>query len=103
MGIPDTQMALFHCIDSGIKQPFFSIYDLEEPINIQDMSHSNMKLTRVLLMLGPEPIDEMAQEILGTISGSIVENQFNLQLFNEGSREVLEQFISQLFLSILKN
>ncbi|MGX7446171.1 BglG family transcription antiterminator [Dolosigranulum pigrum] len=103
IGIPDTQMALFHCIDSGIKQPFFSIYDLEEPINIQDMSHSNMKLTRVLLMLGPEPIDEMAQEILGTISGSIVENQFNLQLFNEGSREVLEQFISQLFLSILKN
>ena len=103
IGIPDTQMALFHCIDSGIKQPFFSIYDLEEPINIQDMSHSNMKLTRVLLMLGPEPIDEMAQEILGTISGSIVENQSNLQLFNEGSREVLEQFISQLFLSILKN
>ncbi|WP_347300723.1 BglG family transcription antiterminator [Dolosigranulum savutiense] len=103
IGIPDTQMALFHCIDSSIKQPFFSIYDLEEPINIQDMSHSNMKLTRVLLMLGPEPIDEMAQEILGTISGSIVENQFNLQLFNDGSREVLEQFISQLFLSILKN
>lgn len=103
IGIPDTQMALFHCIDSGIKQPFFSIYDLEEPINMQDMSHSNMKLTRVLLMLGPEPIDEMAQEILGTISGSIVENQSNLQLFNEGSREVLEQFISQLFLSILKN
>lgn len=98
IGIPNTGIGLFHCIHETIKEPSFSIVDLPQPFDIINMEQKKMKLNRVLLLLAPDPMDASTQDMMGTISASIVESDANLHLFNNGSKEQIEHHLNQLFL-----
>lgn len=98
IGIPNTGIGLFHCIHETIKEPSFSIVDLPQPFDIINMEQKKMKLNRILLLLAPDPMDASTQDMMGTISASIVESDANLHLFNNGSKEQIEHHLNQLFL-----
>lgn len=102
IGLPNTNMALFHCIDPAIKKAFFSIYDLATPIEVIGIDRQPMQMHRVLMMLGPDPLSENAQEILGSISSAIVDSQLTMEIFNSGSKQLLNNYLSSLFLDKLK-
>lgn len=102
IGLPRTNMALFHCIDSDIQEPYFAIYEIPQSFEINSIDKGIIKMKRVLMMLGPEPLSEEAQEILGMISSSIVESDMHLELFNSGSKEAIEAFLNTLFLEKYK-
>jgi mannitol operon transcriptional antiterminator len=95
-------MALFHCIDEAVKRPYFGIFDLSSTFEIENMEKESMELKRVLLMMAPEPLDESIQEIMGTISSAIVESTFNLQMFDTGRKDLLQHYLSGLFLGKVK-
>lgn len=102
IGLPDTNMALFHTLDESIRVPYFAIYELEHPIEIQAIDKNPIQMRRILLMLGPDPLSNETQEILGMISGAIVESSENMELFNIGSAKQINQFLNKLYLEKIK-
>lgn len=102
IGLPETHMALFHTVDENILSPYFAIYELEYPIEIPAIDKNLIQMKRILLMLGPEPLSAATQEILGMISGAIVESSANMELFNSGSAKQISQFLNQLYLEKIK-
>ncbi|SFH54338.1 BglG family transcription antiterminator [Pisciglobus halotolerans] len=103
IGLPETNMALFHSVDESVVKPYFAIYELDQPISIEAIDHKLIQMERILMMLGPDPLSETTQEILGGISSAIVENPVNTKLFNNGTKELIHGFLSQLFLERIKN
>ncbi len=97
IGLPGTNMALFHCIDPEIKEPYFAIYEIPETFVMDSIDKGTIRMNRVLMMLGPDPLSETAQEILGLISSSIVESDVNLELFNFGSKKSINTYLNALF------
>ena len=102
IGLPNTNMALFHCIDSTIKQPFFSIYELPKALEVLGIDRNPIQMQRILMMLGPDPLSESSQEILGSISSAIVESDLTMEIFNSGSKQLLNNYLSSIFLEKLK-
>ena len=102
IGLPNTNMALFHCIDPTIKQSFFSIYELPKPIEVLGIDRNPIQMQRILMMLGPDPLSENSQEILGSISSAIVESDLTMEIFNSGSKQLLNNYLSSIFLEKLK-
>ena len=98
IGIPETNLALFHCISSEIKFPYFSIYEIKEPLSIIGMDRTSIKVKRILLLLGPEPLSDYDQKVLGEISASIIESNLNMELYNSGARDEIYRLLSKLFL-----
>lgn len=102
IGLPNTNMALFHCIDPTIKQVFFSIYELPKALEVLGIDRNPIQMQRILMMLGPDPLSENSQEILGSISSAIVESDLTMEIFNSGSRQLLNNYLSSVFLEKLK-
>ena len=102
IGLPNTNMALFHCIDPTIKQSFFSIYELPKSIEVLGIDRNPIQMQRILMMLGPDPLSENSQEILGSISSAIVESDLTMEIFNSGSKQLLNNYLSSIFLEKLK-
>lgn len=102
VGIPDTHMALCHAINQKVTRGYFGIFDLSQPIQMVDFLGEEQEISRVLLMLGPDPIPSITQEVLGSISGAIIEKNEQLCLFNTGGQDAIHNYMTKLFLSIIK-
>lgn len=103
IGLPQTNMALFHTTDESIIEPFFGIVELGEQQSVLAMDSEAIVLKRIILMLAPEPLTAQVQDILGTISSSIVESNLNMEIFNSGNKELITNFLSNLFLEEVKS
>lgn len=97
IGIPNTNMALFHSIDTNIHQPLFKIYNLSDKITVEGMDGNPIKLQRILLLLAPSPLDPIVQNVLSWISHSIVDNNINTDLYNHGNEDILKNLLSRIF------
>lgn len=97
IGIPQTNMALFHCADEEILEPYFAIYELDHTFSIPSMDRKGILLKRILLMLAPEPMSENQRALLGQISSSIIESDLNTQIYMHGTKEEVYQLMSSLF------
>ncbi|PTX61281.1 BglG family transcriptional antiterminator [Melghirimyces profundicolus] len=74
LGIPGTELALFHARADEISRPSFTIYDLERPIDVEGMDGRKMRMTGLLVMLGPENGVDVIPDLLSRISALIVES-----------------------------
>src|SRR5699024_3488164 len=97
IGIPETNMALFHCADEEILEPYFAIYEINHTFSIPSMDRKGILLKRILLMLAPEPMTETQRNLLGQISSSIIESDLNTQTYMHGTKEEVYQLMSSLF------
>lgn len=95
IGIPDSQIALLHAKTPGVTEAFVSLFELEEPIEMEAMDHERIRVKRFVLMLAPSDIEEEKQELLGTISTTLVMNNDNLQLFQSGAIERIKDVLSK--------
>lgn len=99
IGIPQTNMALFHCADEEVKEPLFAIYELDKTFSIPSMDRKGIALQRILLMLAPEPMPESQKVLLGKISSSIIESDLNTEIYMSGSKEKIYELLSTLFVN----
>ncbi|OJG22652.1 hypothetical protein RR47_GL000746 [Enterococcus columbae DSM 7374 = ATCC 51263] len=99
IGIPQTNMALFHCADEEVKEPLFAIYELDQTFSIPSMDRKGISLQRILLMLAPEPMPESQKALLGKISSSIIESDLNTEIYMTGSKEKIYELLSTLFVN----
>lgn len=102
IGIPDTTIALFHNANQGGKEPYFGIFDLSEGFSILAMDKTGIELKRGLLMLAPAPMSPVEQQLLGKISSSIIENDVNLKIYQEGTQSEVYELLNQLLVREIK-
>ena len=66
------------------------------------MDKQEINVTRLLVMLAPYPIDEQSSKILGRISGSIIMNDLNTEIFNSGNFSIIYQLLATLLIEEIK-
>lgn len=103
IGIPKSHIALFHTSNRWIKQPSFTIYDLDQSFSIPGMAEEDITLKRVLLLLAPDPLDHSTQDLLGVISSSIIDSDINLYIYQEGNNEEVTELLGHLFTKTITN
>ncbi|MDQ0252962.1 mannitol operon transcriptional antiterminator [Evansella vedderi] len=96
IGIPTTQMALYHTKSDRIRQPIFLIIELEPSAytEIKAMDGSTITLKSILLLLAPQESEEGVLQLLSYISSIIIENEESMALFQSGDEEKLSSFLS---------
>lgn len=97
IGIPHSNIALFHSTNPHVKEAFFSIYELDQPFNILGMDRTTIELKRILLLLAPEPLSRENELLLGKISSSIIDNDLNTEIYKSGTKAIVLQLLSALF------
>ncbi len=102
LGIPNTNMALFHCRDEHINQLIFQISHLEEPCIVRGMDGKKIQMKNLLLMLAPLRLTVREQEILSLISTSLIENDIAMMIFSSSNEELIRKKIEDVFLDYLQ-
>ncbi|MER2146383.1 MAG: HTH domain-containing protein [Aerococcus urinaeequi] len=102
IGIPKTNMSLFHSVHEDVKTPVFKVYNLSSPFYVEGMDRQMISLKRILLLLAPAPLDANVKTVLGWISQSIIENNINTDLYNTGNEETLRNLLSRLFVEAIQ-
>lgn len=97
IGIPHSNIALFHSTNPQVKEAFFSIYELDRPFEILGMDRTTIELKRILLLLAPEPLSWENELLLGKISSSIIDNDLNMEIYRSGTKAIVLQLLSALF------
>lgn len=102
IGIPNSNFALFHSSNEKVKQPYFAIYDLDRTFLIPGMDKKSIELSRILLLLAPDPLPQNQKELLGKISSSIIESDLNTEIYKFGNQEIIYQLLSSLFVKEIR-
>ncbi|MGX7418954.1 BglG family transcription antiterminator [Carnobacterium gallinarum] len=97
IGLPNTKMALFHTSSPFVMKSYFGIYQLQQPIEIMGIDHVPIKMERILLMLAPKPLPLIDQELLGLISSTLIEDEKNMKLFDEGIESAIREKLERIF------
>lgn len=103
VGIPGSNLALFHTSSKGISHCSFTIFDLENDLTLQAMDHIDIQVKRILLMLGPAMLSTAEQKVMSLVSSMIITNDDNLHLFSVGQQEQIKNAIAVQYLHELKN
>ena len=102
VGIPNSNLALLHTSNNEITRCSFTIFDLDNEINLPAMDHNEIQVKRILLMLGPEDISDPERKVMSLISSMIIMNDANLHLFENGNQEEIKNAIASQFLTELR-
>lgn len=103
LGIPNTEMGLFHCRHVNVKELIFRISHLERPCLVEGMDGKKMYIKSILLMLAPEDLSSREQEILSLISTSLIENNEAIMIFSSANEEMIIQKLESIFYDYLQN
>ncbi|PYZ91923.1 hypothetical protein CR194_17120 [Salipaludibacillus keqinensis] len=103
LGIPGTQMALFHARSESVNQPIFIIMELSQIERVNAMDGNEIDMNRVLVMLGPAEMAEEETKILSAISSMMIEDDDSIALFAKGNEEEVSNFISEQLIIYYQN
>lgn len=97
VGIPGSQMGLFHVRNANVASSYFGIYQLEKEVPIVGIDRKDMMLKRLLIMVAPYPLNVVERDLLGLISSMIIENDSTTALFDKGEEEAVRKKIEKEF------
>ncbi|GGC97806.1 transcriptional regulator MtlR [Thalassobacillus devorans] len=103
LGIPNTNMGLFHCRDDNVRELIFRVSHLDHSCKIMGMDGQEMQMKNLLLMLAPENMSKREQEILSIISTSLIESDVAMMIFSSSNEAIIRKKLEDLFLDYLKN
>ncbi|PDH77525.1 hypothetical protein AO499_08880 [Oenococcus oeni] len=101
VGIPDSHLSLAHATDESITSAFFSVYELTNPIEMMSMNRAAISVKRVLLMLGPTSMPDFQNNLMSKISSTIVMNNQNISIFENGSEQQIKNLVATQFIEQL--
>lgn len=97
VGIPGSQMGLFHVRNANVASSYFGIYQLEKEVPIVGIDRKDMILKRLLIMVAPNPLNVVERDLLGLVSSMIIENDSTTALFDKGTEEAVRQKMEKEF------
>lgn len=102
IGIPNTNFALFHCSSEKVNLPYFGIFELSDSVPIAAMDGSTIQLSRILLLLAPEPLNHELELLLGKISSSVIDSDLNIEIYKKGDKDLIYHLLSSLFVDEIR-
>lgn len=103
LGIPQTNMALFHCRHEGVREMTFHIAHLESPYQLMGMDTHEMEVHNLLLLLAPEKLNQLQLEIISMVSSLIVEDKESIMIFSTANEKIIRAKLEETFLNYLQN
>ncbi|MEQ2529505.1 PRD domain-containing protein [Robertmurraya yapensis] len=103
LGIPQTNIALFHTRNEHVHQLIFQIAHLPNPCIVKGMDGNDVWMKNLLLMLAPAELSQREQEILSLISTSIIETDEALLIFSSANEELIYKRLESIFVKYLEN
>lgn len=97
LGIPETNLALFHARHKDILKPSFTMYTVREPLIVGAMDGSTIKMNTILLLLVPYSYHAYGMEVLSLISSIIIESRQSIELFQSGDKEMIHTQLGRRF------
>lgn len=101
LGIPETNIALFHTRNKNVHQLIFQITHLPNPCLVKGMDGQDVLMKNLLLMLAPEELSVREQEILSLISTSIIETDEALLIFSSANEELIYNKLKSIFVKYI--
>jgi len=95
LGIPETELALYHTRTNGVQNISFTIFPLQTPIEIMSMNEQTMNCTTILFMLAPIDPSQEILEILSFLSSVIIQDDKSIQTFESANRGEIFSFLSE--------
>lgn len=103
LGIPGTNIALYHCRSQYVMKPVFLSFQLNESMVVKAMDQSTVKINSLLLLLAPVDLLEGQLEVLSTISSAIIEDEKSIKIFSSNNySEIYENLSKALYENLQK-
>ncbi|WP_436371394.1 BglG family transcription antiterminator [Cytobacillus sp. BC1816] len=103
LGIPETNMALFHARSKNVRELIFQIAHLPEPCMVKGMDGRDVILKNLLLMLAPFDLSSREQEILSLISTNIIETEEAILIFSSANEDMIYKKLESIFTEYLQS
>lgn len=103
LGIPNTNLALYHTRSEDVNVLHFSIYILEKPMTLKGMNEEEMAVQSILMMLAPEEIHQEGLDTLSYLSSLLIQEEKAVQLFESGNEEGIKRFLADQFQAFVKD
>jgi mannitol operon transcriptional antiterminator len=103
LGIPETNIALFHSRDEHVRELIFQIAHLPDPCLVKGMDGNEVMMKNLLLMLAPEELTLKEQEILSLISTNIIESDEAILVFSSANEELIYKRLESIFVEYLQS
>lgn len=103
LGIPETNIALFHARDEHVRELMFQITHLPDPCLVKGMDGNEVMMKNLLLMLAPEELTLREQEILSLISTNIIESDEAILIFSSANEELIYKRLESIFVEYLQS
>ncbi|KML36639.1 BglG family transcription antiterminator [Cytobacillus firmus] len=103
LGIPETNMALFHTRSQKVRKLIFQIAHLPDPCLVKGMDGKEVAMKNLLLMLAPDELSRREQEILSLISTNIIETEEAILLFSSANEEMIFKKLESIFTEYLQS
>ncbi|MFE4522390.1 BglG family transcription antiterminator [Cytobacillus firmus] len=103
LGIPETNMALFHVRSQKVRRLIFQIAHLPDPCLVKGMDGKEVAMKNLLLMLAPDELSRRGQEIVSLISTNIIETEEAILLFSSANEEMIFKKLESIFTEYLQS
>jgi mannitol operon transcriptional antiterminator len=103
LGIPETNMALFHARSKNVRKLIFQIAHLPKPCLVKGMDGKEVVMKNLLLMLAPDELSRREQEILSLISTNIIETEEAILIFSSANEEMIFKKLESIFTEYLQS
>ncbi|KRG14770.1 BglG family transcription antiterminator [Lederbergia galactosidilytica] len=103
LGIPETNLALFHTRDKHVKQLIFQIAHLPNPCVVKGMDGKDVVMKNLLLMLVPLELNHREHEIISLISTNIIESNEALLVFTSANEELIYKRLETILVRYLQS
>ncbi|MCO7174996.1 BglG family transcription antiterminator [Sporolactobacillus kofuensis] len=97
LAVPGTNMALFHCRAKSVRHLSFKIAHSNQAFDLAAMDGGMCSVSNFLLMLAPDRLDPVAQEVISTISSSLVEDRESTLIFASANEPMIHAKLEALF------
>lgn len=103
LGIPQTNLALFHARNEHVRELIFRIAHLPNPCLVRGMDGNMVMMKNLLLMLAPLELSNRQQEIISLISTNIIETEEAILIFSSANEELIYKRLESIFADYLQS
>lgn len=103
LGIPETNIALFHARNEHVRELIFQIAHLPDPCLVKGMDGNEVLMKNLLLMLAPAELTQRQQEILSLISTNIIDSDEAILVFSSANEEMIYKKLESIFAEYLQS
>jgi mannitol operon transcriptional antiterminator len=97
LGIPETDMALFHARSLHVMKPSFTIHVTKQPILVMGMDQNEMEISVLVLLLSPKEVSERELEVLSYLSSILIESEESISVFQSNDQGKILALLTERF------